>query len=700
VSIARRTDNPLRQPRTYGRALVSVAISTGTLYLAAGLLPGLYLHDPLRAVVAAIWISIGNAIIWPLLIRFALPVAVWTLGLASFVINAALIWAIINGLEGMEVTSFWTALAVAFLLTIVNTVVTGLFGIDDDDFYYRNVIRRQARKHADTSLDEQVPGILFLEIDGLAEPVLRRAIRDGNVPELARWIRSGSHRLEGWECDWSSQTSASQAGILHGSNEDIPAFRWFEKERGAFMVSNHPAGAAEIERRHSDGRGLLAGGGASRGNLLTGDAEHTTFTISALHARPTRGKDYYAYFVNPYSVFRTFLLGLLDIGRELYAAAQQIRRDVVPRVHRGIRYSLLRAVTVVILRDIAVQTVISDAYAGRPVVYSTFVGYDEVAHHSGIERYDALDVLRGIDRAFGRIAHAAETADRPYHVVVLSDHGQSQGVTFLDRYGLSLEDLVRAVCEADVMESPFAVDEGWATLSAAVSEVLMQHSTMRRVARSLPSHASGDALVLGPGHEVSSEQGGAPDETDGIKVLASGSLGLIFLDETPGRRSLEEINARFPRLIETLVGHRGIGFILVRSEQSGALAIGTDGVHHLDTGVIEGLDPLLPFGPNAARHVRRTDGFEHVADIMVNASFDEQTHEIGAFEELVGSHGGLGGEQMHPFILFPSELPWPDEPVVSAEHLHRVLIGWLDELGHTAARAGHLERVREDAPTA
>jgi hypothetical protein len=85
---------------------------------------------------------------------------------------------------------------------------------------------------------------------------------------------------------------------------------------------------------------------------------------------------------------------------------------------------------------------------------------------------------------------------------------------------------------------------------------------------------------------------------------------------------------------------------------------------------------------------------------MVNAAYDPMTGEIGAFEELVGHHGGLGGEQMHPFILFPSELPWPDEPVVSAEHLHRVLIGWLDELGHTAARDGHLERMREDASTA
>jgi uncharacterized membrane protein YvlD (DUF360 family) len=678
--------------RTYWRALISIGISTGTLYLAAGFLPGLEVHDALRAIVAAFWIAVANALLWPLLIRFALPLAVWTLGLAGFVINAALIWLIINLLEGMHTTSFWTAMVVAFLLTIANTVVTSLLGIDDDDFYYRNVIRRQARKHADTSLDEQVPGILFLEIDGLAEPVLRRAIRDGNVPELARWIREGSHRLEGWECDWSSQTSASQAGILHGSNEDIPAFRWFEKERGEFVVSNHPAGAAEIERRHSNGRGLLAGGGASRGNLVTGDAEHTTFTISALHARPTRGKDYYAYFANPYSVFRTFLLGLLDIGRELYAAAQQIRRDVVPRVHRGIRYSLLRAVTVVILRDIAVQTVIADAYAGRPVVYSTFVGYDEVAHHSGIERYDTLDVLRGIDRAFGRIAHAAETANRPYHVVVLSDHGQSQGMTFLARYGISLEQLVHEACEAAVMENPFGSDEAWGQLSAGVSELILRKgSVLERVTH---GHSSGDAIVMGPGHELADGEGLA-EVRELIKVLASGSLGLIFLDAEPGRRTLEQINERYPHLIPRLVKHRGIGFILVLSEQDGPLAIGASGVHHLESGRIEGTDPLLPFGPNAARHVLRASGFPHVADIMVNASFDEQTQEIGAFEELVGSHGGLGGEQMHPFILFPSEFPWPDEPVVSAEHLHRVLVGWLEELGHGPAREQHLQRLAE-----
>ena len=681
--LRRPQTNALHQIRTYVRAAISIVIATTTLWISAAILPALHIMDWQSAFLAAIAIAIANAVIWPLLIRFALPITVLTLGLAGLALNGLLIWGVLNVTDGITVDGFWPSIVVAFLLTISNTVITGLLGIDDDDFYYRNVIRRAARRHADTTLDTAVPGILFLEIDGLAEPVLRRAIRDGNVPTLARWIRAGTHRLEGWECDWSSQTSASQAGILHGSNHDIPAFRWFEKETGQFIVSNHPGGAAEIERRVSNGAGLLAGGGASRGNLLSGDATHTSFTISGLHARPSRGKDYYAYFANPYTVFRTFILAVLDICRELLASAQQIRRDVQPRVRRGFRYSLLRAMTVVILRDISVQTIIADAYAGRPVLYATFVGYDEVAHHSGIERYDALDVLRGIDRSFARIALAAETAPRPYHVVILSDHGQSQGATFKQRYGITLEKLVHDACGTSVVEHPYREDEAWSHLSAAATELLADRGKVLRLAAR--PRKSGDALVFGPGRDAAAGDD-HPFDTEEIKVLASGSLGLISIGHDPRRLTLEEIDEQYPHLIPRLVACDGVGFILVRSSEHGSLVIGRDGVHQLESGRIDGIDPLLPFGPNAAQHVRRSDGFPHVADIMVNASYDEMTDEIGAFEELVGSHGGLGGEQMLPFVLFPVEFAWPDDPVVSAENIHRVMRSWLHDLGHDSAR--------------
>ncbi len=154
--------------------------------------------------------------------------------------------------------------------------------------------------------------------------------------------------------------------------------------------------------------------------------------------RPGRlGEDYYAYFSNPYSVTRTIALMIGDIAQELYFAAQQRRRDIRPRIKRTFSYALVRAWGTVIQRDLQVAAVIGDLYAGRPVGYTTFLAYDEVAHHSGVERVDALATLRRVDRQIARIAAAAADAPRPYHLVVLSDHGQSQGATFLDRYGIT-----------------------------------------------------------------------------------------------------------------------------------------------------------------------------------------------------------------------------------------------------------------------
>ena len=324
---------------------------------------------------------------------------------------------------------------ITVVLAALTAAVYSLLAIDEDDSWYRNVVRRQARRRGQVT-ESEVPGVLFLEIDGLAHDVLLRALQDGSAPTLSSWVRGGSHRLQRWETDWSSQTGACQAGLLHGSNEDMPAFRWWEKERGAAIVTNHPRDAEEIERRHSDGRGLLHADGASRANILSGDAPHSMLTMStALRRRRPIGRDYAAYFARPYAVARTFALSLAEIGRERRAARSQVRDDVRPRMHRSRCYVFARAWGTVVQRDLQVATVIGDVLAGRPVIYTTFLAYDEVAHHSGIERHDALAVLRDLDRQIARIAHACEDAPRPYRLVVLSDHGQSQGETFRDRYG-------------------------------------------------------------------------------------------------------------------------------------------------------------------------------------------------------------------------------------------------------------------------
>ena len=443
--------------RILWRGLLVLLLDAVALLLLSEVLSGFVLDGAPAALGAAAAIGVLNALVWPVLARVALPLTVLTLGLGALLLNAILVTVAIDLIPGAEVDGILVGIVITIGITALTAIFYWLLAIDEDDTWYRNVVARQARRR-DAAVDTDVPGIVFLEIDGLAHDVLRRAIADGSAPHLGGWLRAGSHRLERWETDWSSQTGACQAGLLHGNNEDMPAFRWWEKDRDTAIVTNHPHDAEELERRHSDGKGLLHADGASRANILSGDAPHSMLTMStALTRRRPIGRDYSAYFARPYAVARTFALALADIGRERRAARSQVRDDVRPRISRPRSYALVRAWGTIVQRDLQVATVVGDILAGRPVIYTTFLAYDEVAHHSGIERHDALAVLRDLDRQIARIATAAREATRPYRLVVLSDHGQSQGETFLDRYGESLEDLVQAACET---ESMIAVTEG------------------------------------------------------------------------------------------------------------------------------------------------------------------------------------------------------------------------------------------------
>ena len=643
------------------RIALTWLLTAATLLLLGDVLPGFDVEDIEVALLAAATIGLLNAFVWPLLIRFALPFTVLTLGLGAIALNGALILAVSAIEPGLHVRDLGTGIVVALGITVVNTAVTSLLAIDDDDFWYRNVVKRQAKRLTGAKQTD-VPGLFFIEIDGLAHDVLKRAMRDGNAPTMARWLREGSHRLTSWETDWSSQTGACQAGLLHGDNDDMPAFRWWEKDRNAAIVTNHAKDAMEIERRHSNGRGLLFSDGASRANIVSGDAPHSLLTMSTVMRRDRQGRlgqDYFAYFANPYNTLRTFALVIREYFSERSAAAQQRRNDVQPRMERNRVYALMRAWATIIQRDLQVEAIIADLYAGRPVAYTTFLAYDEVAHHSGIERHDALSTLRQVDRQIGRIAKAAESAPRPYELVVLSDHGQSQGATFLQRYGVTLEQIVHRAADAEQTESDADApgDEPAGFLKATLGR--------REKKRAAEPDASSKS----------------EEELPEIVVMASGCLGLVSFPREPGRVTLERLEELYPRVIPALSKHPGVGFLLVRSERGGALAIGPNGINYLDQQRVEGTDPLAPFGPNAARHLLRTDGFAHCPDIVVNSTYWQDMDEVAAFEELVGSHGGMGGAQSYPFVLHPTALVMADG-TVGPEAVHRELRCWLVQLGH------------------
>src|SRR5256885_11357076 len=414
------------------RVLLAWLVSATALLGAAFVVPGASVSNFRGALAAALVLGVLNAVVPPLVAAVRLPFMALAGFLVVLIVDALMLLGADRVTGGdLTVNTFWSALGVALVAAALGALINVVLGTNDDDTYTFRVVERVARRTAKRE-ETSGPGIIFLEIDGLALPVLQRAMRNGSAPTLARWLREGSHRLSEWETDLSSQTGASQAGILLGSNEDIPAFRWVEKERATVMVCSAPADCAEIERRHLSGRGLLANGGASRGNLLSGEADHVILTASRSEAEKKANPGYRAFFANGFNVIRVLVLFGWEVYLEWSAADRAKRRDVRPRGHRGGLYPFMRAALCVVVRDLIVYGVLSDMMKGRPAIYATFSSYDEVAHHSGLERADTLEALRKLDQQFGRIERARAYAARPYEIVVLSDHGPNPGAGFKD----------------------------------------------------------------------------------------------------------------------------------------------------------------------------------------------------------------------------------------------------------------------------
>ncbi|MGZ3664225.1 MAG: phage holin family protein [Ktedonobacterales bacterium] len=628
--------------------IVSWLLAAAALGVTAAILPGVHISDAGGALLVALVVAALNAVLPPVFAALRLPFTLVFGFLLALVLSALLLQFAANVLASFTVDSFWWALLAAIVVAAVGVVLQILFSANDDNTYTLRVIRRIARRQGGATRTD-ASGIVFLEIDGLALPVLRRAMRDGSVPNMAAWLAEHSYRLIEWETDLSSQTGASQAGILLGSNHDIPAFRWVEKETGTMMTCSAPEDCARIERERATGKGLLVDGGASRGNLLSGEAEAVILTVSRMEEEKRANPGYRAFFANAFNVLRALDLFAWEVILEWTAAIRAKRRDVRPRGHRGGIYPLMRGAMCVIVRDLIVYGVLTDMMRGRPAIYATFSSYDEVAHHSGLERADTLEALRKLDQQFGRIERARRYAPRPYAIVVLSDHGQTQGATFKQRNGYGLDELVKRSVEAANIAGYAGGDEQHQMVGLAIGE------------------ATGRTGKKRSKEDVSDRQ---------VVVLGSGNLGLIYLMEEPRRLTREEIDERHPRLIPALRSHPHVGWILVRSAERGAVVLGPRGEHYLDEGRVEGEDPLAAFSPNAPRHLLRTDGFPHVADIMVGSFYDPELDEGCAFEELISFHGGIGGPQTRPFIFAPVTLPRPKEPIIGAEHVHEVLWGW------------------------
>lgn len=655
-----------------------------------------------NAFIIVIAVAIANALLWPIFRRFLMKIIIFTLGIGSIFLNSIIFYIASLFIPGVS-AGVYGVLQVTIVTAIATTFVSHITNTNYYDRYLKNILRYALKQK--TQYKKRYPGVIMLEIDGLSINILKKAIEKGVMPNIKKWIDDKSHTLKGWETDLSSQTGSSQAGILHGNNKDIVAYRWVEKENNNQMiVSGKLSDAPEIERRISDGKGLLVNG-ISIANMFSGDSKIPTLTSSQLNGmKNIYNKTLDAVFLDAYNYQRLIVLFLWDIVLELKSQIVHRVKNIQPRLRRTIVYAAVRAGANIALREATTDVLTSEILTGNiDTAYATYMGYDEIAHHSGVEDDDVWKALKYIDFQFKKLTSAIEMSDRNYEIVVLSDHGQSKGATFKQRYGITLGNYVRKFLPDDMLiyKTEYNIDhfrdavipenkqirnikDKFGNIREDLFEDIKSLQDIRdEVEKRKPAiifeneqykkirERYSNSLDYISKYE-SVEQSTKKAKDSELIVLGSGNLGLIYLTQWSQRLTYEEIVMLFPDLIPGLVNHSGIGFILVNSIANGGMVIGQNGIYYLETDEIIGENPLKGFGENAARHLKRENSFKNMPDILVNSFYDEKYDEVCAFEELIGSHGGLGGDQTKPFILYPSEWEDPGD-LIGAESIYKFL---------------------------
>ena len=656
-----------------GRLLAAWASSTAALVVTGALVPGLSATSWWSyAAVAAVAGVVGLGL-RPLLVEISARVG-WLAVLLLLLVGQALImYVAIRTVPGID-SSPWTALVATWVSAFVGTLISWATTAGTDDGLVTSLTRRAARRPG-TIPDPEVDGVLFVQLDGVPFPVMHWAVQSGAVPHIRRWLASGDYQLRSWTAQLPCTTPASQLGILHGTIDRVPAFRWYDRELGRVLVANRPADARVIEERASDGRGLLHDDGVSISNLFSGDAPRSLMTMSRVELKrgTTQTRRAFAWFLtSPSGFVRSFPRTLAEILKERWQSRRQVKRDLDPRVHRGWDFAVLRALTNALLRDLNTALVAEEMRRGTRSIYVDYVDYDEIAHHAGLFRPESLAALDGLDRTLGELSRLAEVAPRQYRLVVLSDHGQSQGAVFADRYGQTLSDVCAELMDEHV-ETIDAPVEGMGRVDSMVGDIGESGLTGRIASRAgaelTKAQSTTTTTSAGPGEEP-------------VIVLGSGNLGLIYLREAR-RRSLEDLDRAWPDLVRGLARHPGISFVAGVDDAGAPVVIGAEGRHDLGTGEVEGVDPLASFGAHAPRMLARALLLAEAPDLYVNSALDPVTHDVAAFEGLVGSHGGLGGWQDQAVLMGPSDLMTDlPETIEGADQLHRVLVGMLEAVGH------------------
>jgi hypothetical protein len=502
-------------------------------------------------------------------------------------------------------------------------------------------------------------GFVGIQIDGLSCPHLRQALEAGYLPNIARHLKRG-YILREYRSGLPSTTPAAQGAIFWGDGRGIPAFRWFEKSTGRLISCNDPDHVQHFRERLFGGREGLLAGGSSYSNMLDGGAARSVFTVSSPHpqtlfGRFGGGRVLLLILLHPLRVCRVLGASVVEYFTDRYDR-RQARKTRSWQVSEGL-FPFIRIFCNVILRELQTFGVIADIYSGVPAIYTTYSGYDELAHHFGPGSRPALKNLKYTDKRIGEIMRMLRHAPgASYELIILSDHGQTPGYPFHRRFGATLGDAVSAFLKENQQAT---VSAGGLDMKRAQFGYLEQELDARpRRWRHNIYRATKDVLQRRIRELVPETL--KVDPEGGVVITYSSSLAHLYITGEPRRLNWREVERAQPLLLQFLSRHKGIGFVVAQDDEGGICFFHGGGRLCLDGKALpnpEQLGFLRPYGEPAVLlpELRRFAENDAAGDLILFGAYDGE--RIACFDDQVGGHGSVGGEQSRPFLILPEGHP-------------------------------------------
>jgi hypothetical protein len=511
---------------------------------------------------------------------------------------------------------------------------------------------------------------LIIQIDALPHSILTKFLEKGSCKYINRLLTKKGYNLHKFNCGLPSGTPHFQAGIMYGENHMIPSFRFVDKKNRRQFSFGNPNHVKHLEEKHfSKKKGILKDG-ASYSNHFSGDASRSVLTMSTItkekrYKRLKQGTIWFFLLLHPASAFRVLYYSLTELLIEFgeiitYPLTKLFRKK---NAIFGFRIPFRRLLMNAIMAEMITLGTIIDVKRGVPRIYLNYMNYDDIAHLRGPNSTAAYFIVRALDR---RIRRICRKVPEDYDIFIISDHGQVPAVPFRQINGMTLAEFIEKCARVKSFGLTSSHEGRLSIIGVSMRKTLgflKYVSTPLRWAGSL--FAKSMLKMIKPKRYRL-----VWDEKEKILVLDSCSLANVYFNVSKERMDLNQINRKYPQLVKKLANNRGIGIVLAKQGKNIVL-LAKNGKMTIGKSIKrKGNNFLKRYGDENTliKQIREFNRFKFVGDLVLFGNYKDGA--TVSFTDHVGSHGGIGGDMMHPFFI--SKKKYDFSKVTNARELHKI----------------------------